>query len=135
MLENDVSAYLSQIDSKRRREEVPILDGLFQRATGFAPQVWSGGMIGYGRYDFTYKSGRKGFCFATGFAPRPGTLSVYIMPGFARFQSVLQRLGKYGLSASCLEIEGMADVNPLVLEELIAAGVKELSAHWPVSAT
>ena len=134
-LEIEFSTFMAQIEPVERREEAPKLDAMFRKATGFAPRVWSGGMIGYGRYEYTYKSGRSGSWFATGFAPRKSKLSIYIMPGYANFQTILERLGKHTIGKSCLYANKLADLDMTVLEELIQAGLQDLQSRWPVSAT
>ena len=115
-----------------RRDEARRLDTLFRAATGFQPQVWTGGIVGYGAYDYTYASGRSGTWMATGFAPRKAKISVYIMPGYADFGPILDRLGPHSKGKSCLYITRLARVDEAVLTELVAAGLKDLSEHWPV---
>ena len=115
-----------------RQDEARRLDALFRDATGFVPQVWTGGIVGYGAYDYTYASGRTGSWLATGFAPRKAKLSVYIMPGYADFGPILARLGKHSKGKSCLYINKLEDVDLEVLGELIAAGLRDLETHWPV---
>lgn len=117
-----------------RRDETRRLDALFRDATGFAPQVWTGGIVGYGAYDYTYASGRNGTWMATGFAPRKARISVYIMPGYADFGPILARLGPHSTGKSCLYITRLARVDQNVLGELIRAGLTDLGRHWPVRA-
>lgn len=117
-----------------RRDETRRLDALFRDATGFAPQVWTGGIVGYGAYDYTYSSGRTGTWMATGFAPRKARISVYIMPGYADFGPILARLGPHSMGKSCLYITRLARVDQNVLGELIRAGLTDLGRHWPVRA-
>ena len=127
-----LSEWLDTVQPDRRREETRALDQLFRKVTGFAPQLWSGGMVGYGRYDYTYESGRSGTFMATGFAPRKAKLSIYILPGYADFGPILERLGKHKKGKSCLYINKLEDVDMDVLGELIVAGLKDLGTHWLV---
>ncbi len=128
----DFETWAAQVEPERRRQEVPKLDAIFRAATGFAPVMWTGGIVGYGRYDYMYASGHGGTYFATGFAPRKARLSVYIMPGYADFGAILARLGKHSLGKSCLYFNKLADVDEAVLGELIEAGLEDLRTHWPV---
>ncbi|WP_375254448.1 DUF1801 domain-containing protein [Yoonia sp.] len=64
---------------------------------------------------------------ATGFSPRKTNLSVYIMPGYADFTGVLGRLGKHRIGKSCLYINKLADIDIVVLSELIRAGLRDIS--------
>lgn len=90
-------------------------------------------MIGYGRYDYEYKSGHSGSFFATGFAPRKAKLSIYIMPGYQDYGFILDRLGKHALGKSCLYINKLADVDTDVLKELVRAGLDDLGKMYPVT--
>lgn len=127
-----VEAFLAAVEPARRRDEGLRLDALFRRVTGFRPVMWGPSMVGYGRYDYRYESGREGSFLATGFSPRKAKLSVYIMPGYADFGDILSRLGKHSLGKSCLYINKLEDVDEDVLAELIEAGLADLARRWTV---
>lgn len=131
----EVATFLAAVTPERRHEEASVLDSLFREVTGWAPRLWSGGMLGYGTYDYTYASGRSGTFFATGFAPRKARLSVYIMPGYADFSTILADLGKHKTGKSCLYINKLEDVDTEVLKRLVRAGLDDLASRWPVTAT
>ena len=131
----DVAAYLDALRPERRRQDARRLDALFREATGWAPQMWGDSILGYGRYRYTYASGRSGDWLATGFAPRKAALSVYIMPGYAEFGDLLARLGKHKRGKSCLSIVSLADIDDTALTDLIRAGLADLAARWPVQPT
>ena len=90
-------------------------------------------MIGYGQYHYRYDSGREGDFLATGFSPRRANLSIYILPGYADFGSILDRLGKHRTGKSCLYVNKLADIDPVVLEELIRAGLEDLGRRWQIT--
>lgn len=129
---DDAEAYIAGLDSPQRREDARVLDGLFRRATGFQPRLWSGKMVGYGRYDYTYESGHSGSWFATGFAVPDRQVTVYIMPGYSGFPDQMARIGKVRHGKSCLYITRLADIDLAVLEELVRAGVADLGTRWTV---
>lgn len=135
MTDADVGAFLDAVEPPRRLADAKALDLVFRRATGFLPRMWGDSMVGYGRYDYTYKSGRSGSFLATGFAPRKSALSIYIMPGYANFDSILLRLGKHKTGRSCLYVNKLADIDTEVLAQLIRAGLTDLNGHWPVLPT
>ncbi|WP_068115505.1 DUF1801 domain-containing protein [Tropicimonas marinistellae] len=130
----DVSAeaYVAAVEPASRRADATELLSLFQRVTGFRPVMWGPSIIGFGRYDYRYESGRTGSSLATGFAPRKANLVIYIMPGYADFEPLLARLGKHRKGRSCLYINKLADIDTGVLEELILAGLADLGKKWPV---
>jgi hypothetical protein len=129
---DDAEAYIASLPNPQRRDEAQVLDALFRRATGFAPRLWSGKMIGYGRYDYTYDSGHSGSWFATGFAVPDRQVTVYILPGYTSFPDLMARLGKVKHGKSCLYIPRLADVDLGVLEDLVRAGLADLGTRWPI---
>ena len=131
----DATAFLSAVEPDRRHREAQKLDALFREVTGWAPRLWSGGMLGYGTYDYTYASGRSGTFLATGFAPRKAKLSIYILPGYTDFSTILADLGKHTTGKSCLYINKLEDVDLEVLGRLIRAGLDDLGTRWPVRGT
>lgn len=127
-----VSSFLDGVDHKTRRADADRLLHLFGEVTGWEPVMWGPSIIGFGRYDYVYESGRSGTMCATGFSPRKANLSLYIMPGYADFGDLLGRLGKHKTGAACLYINKLADVDEGVLAELIRAGLDDLKGKYPV---
>ena len=128
----DVGAFLEAVTPVSKAADARALDQLFRDVTGFQPVMWGPSIIGYGRYHYRYQSGREGDFLATGFSPRKAALSIYIMPGYSDFASILARLGKHKTGKSCLYVNKLADIDTAVLAELISAGLADLGTHWPV---
>jgi len=127
-----VAAFLATVEHPTRRADALRLDEIFRELTGWSPRMWGPSIIGYGSYHYRYDSGREGDAIATGFSPRKANLVVYIMPGYADFGALLDRLGKHKLGKSCLYINKLADIDEEVLKELIRAGLDELGQKYPV---
>ena len=127
-----VADFIATVDHPVRRADAEPLDAMFRRVTGWAPKMWGPSLIGYGKYDYTYDSGRTGEMLATGFSPRKANLVLYIMPGYAEYAPMLDRLGKHKLGKSCLYINKLADVDMDVVEEIVRAGLDDLAKRWPV---
>ena len=127
-----VADFLAAVEPARKRDDALALDRLFRRVTGWQPRLWGPSIIGYGAYHYVYDSGREGDFLATGFSPRKANLVVYILPGYADFGALLDRLGKHRLGKSCLYINKLSDIDESVLEELIRAGLDDLATRWPV---
>jgi hypothetical protein len=130
-----IDDFVASVSPPERQAEVLRLVQIFTQVTGYAPQVHSHGMVGFGTYAYTYDSGHSGTSFATGFAPRKADLSIYILPGYTNFAPILQRLGKHKLGKSCLYLKRLSDADEGVLAELIAAGLADLKTRWPVTPT
>lgn len=133
--ESDADALLKAVVPERRRQDAVALDALFQDVTGWRPVVWPSGILGHGRYDYRYDSGRTGTSLATGFAPRKANMVLYIMPGYADFEDILARLGPHRKGKACLYLGALSKVELAALRGLIRAGLADLSARWPVTPT
>ncbi|MEJ6397496.1 DUF1801 domain-containing protein [Yoonia sp. 208BN28-4] len=127
-----VTDFIASIDHPVRRADAETLHQLFRDETGWTPRMWGPTIIGYGEYHYTYDTGREGDFLATGFSPRKANQSIYVMPGYANFQPILDRLGKHKMGKSCLYVNKLADIDLDVLRELIRAGLTDLAAKYPV---
>jgi hypothetical protein len=122
-----VEAFLNTIaDERKRRDAFAILD-LMKKATKAEPKMWGSNIVGFGSYHFKYASGREGDWFVTGFSPRKGNLTLYIMPGFDRYGELLKRLGKHTTGKSCLYIKTLDDVDLPTLRELVKQSVRHMA--------
>jgi hypothetical protein len=127
----DLPAYLARIPLARV-DEAQVLLALFAQATGHAPRLWGGRMVGFGRYDYTYDSGHSGQALATGFALGRAEISLYVMPGFADYAPLLAGLGPHRLGKSCLYLRHLRESDRPILHHLIRAGLKDLAQRWPI---
>ncbi len=128
----DLAAFLAGVVPTERQSDATRLTAIFADVTGFAPRLWGGAMIGFGRYAYQYDSGRSGEYFATGFAPRKAELVLYIMPGFADQAPILADLGTHRVGKSCLYLKRLDGVNEVALRRLIRAGLDDLATRWPI---
>jgi hypothetical protein len=119
-----VTAFINDVDDKQRRADVKKVAAMMRRATGKKAAMWGSSIVGYGQYHYKYASGREGDFILTGFSPRKQALTVYIIPGFKRFDALMKKLGKYKTGRSCLYLKNLSDVNEKVLEQLIDRSVK-----------
>ncbi len=85
--------------------------------TGNRAKMWGDSIVGFGKYHYKYKSGCEGDWFITGFSPCKQNLTVYIMPGFSKYQSLLKKLGKHKTSVSCLYLKSLTDIDQTVLKK------------------
>ena len=124
--ENDgnVIEFLQSVENEQRRKDSFAVLEIMKEITGVEPKMWGTAIIGFDTYHYKYKSGREGDFMMVGFSPRKQSLTLYIMPGFERFDELMQQLGKYTTGKSCLYIKKLKDVDEVVLRELIAGSVK-----------
>lgn len=113
-----VKDFLDAVEQDKKRIDSYELLSIMERITGEKPVMWGTSIVGFGSYHYKYESGREGDMPKIGFSPRKQNLTMYIMPGFARYEDLLSKLGKYKTGKSCLYIKKMEDVDREVLEEL-----------------
>ena len=122
-----VAKFLRQIESENRRNDSVSLLKIFEAATGLKAKLWSTNIVGFGMYHYkSERSAQAGDWFLTGFAARKQNLTIYIMPGFKDYGDLLQKLGKYKTSVSCLYSKQLSDIDTQVLTEIIKRSVIEM---------
>ena len=128
-----VEAFLAGVENETRRRDSQVLLDLFGEITQERPRMWGTSLIGYGQYHYRYDSGREGDFFRLGFSPRKNAMTVYIMPGFDQYESLLNRLGKHKTGKSCLYINKLADVDLDVLRHLAEASFEHMARQYPAT--
>ena len=125
-----VTAFINSIDDTQRRADVKKVAAMMRKATGRRATMWGAAIVGYGQYHYQYASGREGDFFLTGYSPRKQALTVYIIPGFKPFESLLKKLGKHKTGKSCLYLRRLSDVDETILERLITESVKHMRKKY-----
>jgi len=114
-----VADFLDAVRNDQKRADSHVLLELMKKITGEPPVMWGASIVGFGQYHYKYDSGREGKMLLTGFSPRKQNLTLYIMAGFSRYESLLNKLGKHSTGKSCLYIKKLADINMDVLNYII----------------
>ena len=118
-----VSEFLERVaDPERKKASYAVLE-LMRKATGAEPRMWGESIIGFGDGHLKYESGRELDWFQVGFSPRKQNLALYSLGGFAGYEELLGRLGKFKTGKGCVYINRIEDVDVPVLEELIVRSV------------
>ena len=125
-----VAGFLAAIDDPQKRADARKVAAMMRRATGKRAKMWGSSIVGYGSYHYKYASGREGDFMLTGYSPRKSALTVYIMPGFSPFKSLMSKLGRYKTGKSCLYIKRLSDVDESALEKLIDESVKHMRKKY-----
>ena len=129
----NVNTFIASVENETRRADAKILVKVFQKATGWKPQMLGPSIIGFGLYHYTYETGHSGASCVVGFSPRKSHLVIYAFdfPGKA---DLLERLGKHkGGLQQCLYINKLADVDLDVLTAIIKGGIAQAKSLWPVT--
>ncbi|WP_028708891.1 DUF1801 domain-containing protein [Propionicicella superfundia] len=123
----DVAAFLDRVVPAVRRRDAETLVALMRRATGREPTLW-GTIVGFGSYHYEYASGRRGDASAAGFAPRKAATVVYLVDGVGAHAKALARLGPHRTGVGCLYITDLERIDLDVLEEIVSASYRTLTA-------
>ena len=125
-----VDDYIASRANEEQRADCKRLMALFKRVTKESPRMWGPTIVGYGRYSYTYDSGRTGEMCRTGFAIRGKDLVVYLIAEGAEQEALRSRLGKHKMCKSCLYFKKLADVDMEVLERLVVDSLAQLKARY-----
>ena len=121
--EAGVEGYFAAIADPARRADCEALSALIGKVTKAPARMWGTAIVGFGSYHYVYDSGREGDSCVVGFSSRKSDISVYLK-GLAEGQeALLAKLGKHKADGGCLHIKQMSDVDPKVLEKLVANAV------------
>ncbi len=127
------AAYIKTL-SAPEQQQAKTLVNFFKDATGMKPVMW-GNIFGFGSYHYKYESGREGDFLATGFAIRKSGPTIYIMPGYGDYSSLLKNIGPHKFGKSCLYVKNLEEIDLKVLQKLIKAGLKDLNKKYPVQSS
>ena len=87
--------------------------------------MWVPSIIGLGKHEYEYESGRNGEICKIGFALRAGSLA-FSLGNFPERPALLKRLGKHKLgNGGCLYINKLEDVDLEVLEVIIGKAFRQ----------
>jgi len=126
-----VKAYVDNVSDENMRKDSKLLLALFKKITGEKPAMWGESIIGYGSYHYkSERSAQEGDWPLTGFAPRKQALSIYIMSGYQDQAILLEKLGKYKSSVSCLYIKKLSDIKIDVLEKIIKKSYLKMKKNY-----
>ena len=117
--QTSVDDFIAAIDRPVRRADAGVLREMMERITGAPATMWGPTIIGFGTYHYLYASGHGGDMCRVGFSPRAANLVLYV-GGFSGYDELLARLGKHKRSKACLYVNKLADVDPIVLEAIVA---------------
>jgi hypothetical protein len=136
--EVSVDEFLDAVPDPQRREDGKKVRAMMERVSGKPARMWGPTIIGFGQYHYEYESGHKGDMARIGFAPRAKELVFYIIPdivpGFGRYQALMDRLGKHKTGKCCLYVKRLSDVDEDVLEQIVAASLDHMREKYPEGA-
>jgi hypothetical protein len=132
---DSVTRFLEKVTPKARREDGFFLQRLLEEITGEPAKMWGPSIVGFGKYRYTYESGRSGEWMRLGFSPRKTNLSLYILPEIEPFAPLLAQLGPHRTGVSCLYLKRLSEVDQSVLRKLLECAWKENLKRYPKNAS
>ena len=122
-----VEDFIAAVADPSRRADCYALLRLMECATGEKACLWGSAIVGFGSYRYALANGSTGESPVVGFSPRKNDLTVYIVPGFDRYQALLARLGKHKTGKVCLYLKRLADVDAALLQQLVESSVAAMA--------
>lgn len=119
---NDASVedFINSVNDEAKKADAFKLLEIYSAITKEKPKMWGASIIGFGQYHYkSERSSQEGDWPLTGFSPRKQNLTLYVMPGFADYGELLDKLGKHKTSVGCLYINKLSDVDLDVLKRLV----------------
>ncbi len=123
--------FLNEVENEQKKKDAFELLALMKDITKEDPILWGPTLVGFGTYHYKYESGREGDFFVAGFSPRKTALTIYIMSGFKKHDSLMGKLGKYKNGKSCLYVKKLDDIDRNVLRELIVESIAYVRKKYP----
>jgi hypothetical protein len=125
-----VDDYLASRASEQQHADCRKLMALLGKATLQSPKMWGPSIVGYGRYRYTYESGRTGEAPVTGFAIRGREIVIYLLAEGKAQSPLLSKLGKHRIGKVCLYFKQLSDLDCSVLEKLVTNSVADVKRRY-----
>jgi hypothetical protein len=125
-----VSKFIDTVEDEQKRDDANTILKLMQKITKEEPKMWGSAIVGFGKYTYKYASGQQGDWPLVGFSPRKQNLTLYIMPGFEKYDDLMEKLGKYKTGKSCLYIKSLQDIDMKILQSIITQSVDYMKEKY-----
>jgi len=117
--DSPVDAFLAKLTKPEVKADCEALIAMMSRLTKCPPMMWGASIIGFGKHELKYETGRTLDWFVMGFSPRSTSLVLYTNYDLAKASAALQKLGPHKTGKSCHYIKRLADVDVKMLERLL----------------
>lgn len=122
-----VDRFIERVEPARRRADAAVLVDLIEAVSG-QPARLHGTIIGAGRYEYHYESGRRGSGPAVAFAPRRTATVIYLNDGIAAHAEPLAGLGPHTTGVGCLYLKDVSAVDREALRGILERSYATLTA-------
>lgn len=123
----DVAGLIARSAPAIRRRDAETLTALMQEISGREPMTW-GTIIGFGRAEYRYPTGRTGEMGLLSFAPRKAATTIYLVDGADAYADELVALGPHTTGVGCLYIPDLEQVDLEVLRGILTRSLAWVEA-------
>ena len=110
---------INTIEHVRRNHDSRTLMAMMEKVTGKEAVVWGDSTIGFGYYEYQYKTGRKGNWPILSFTPSTQSISIQVMTGYEGYQALIDKIGRVKFSGNILILHKFSDIKLPALEALL----------------
>ena len=129
----DVGEFIeTYVDNEQKKVDSYKLIELMTEWSGYEPKMWGPTIIGFGNYHYKYASGHEGDAPMIGFSPRKPEFTLYVCSPTGDSKRLLESLGKFKMSKSCIYIKKLSDISIPTLERLCKASIAHTKKHYEV---
>lgn len=125
----NVAEAIAHVTPAARRRDAEALLALFAEVAGREPEMWTGGIIGFGACHYRYPTGTEGDSPILGFAPRKRASTVYLLDGVDAHTEQLTMLGEHSTGVGCLYLPDLAKLDVEVLRSILASSFEHVQAE------
>lgn len=116
--------YIASLSQPRKDQIQQIHDFIIKHAPSLTPYVQSAAtpLLGYGRYRYTYASGKTGDWCVVGLANQKNYISLYfcqVIDGSYLAERYQEQLPKADIGKSCVRFKKFEDIDWTVLQKML----------------
>ncbi|HKD79085.1 MAG TPA: DUF1801 domain-containing protein [Candidatus Angelobacter sp.] len=119
-----VADFIDAIADAQVRDDCRTIVKIMQAATKAQPEMWGSAIVGFGRRQQVYASGKTAEWMVIGFSPRKQNTTLYL-GGLEKNGDLMAHLGTHSCGKGCLYIKRLSDIRLPVLKKLVQASVRQ----------
>jgi len=117
---------INSIDHVRRKHDSITLLNMMKKVSGKDAVVWGDSAIGFGYYEYLYKTGRKGKWPLISFTPSIQNISIQVMTGYEEYIALIEKVGRVKFNGNTLILHKFSDISLPALEALLKKAVYDI---------
>lgn len=117
---------INSINHARRKHDSLTLLKMMEKVSGKDAVVWGESTIGFGYYDYIYKTGRKGKWPLISFTPSIQSITIQVMTGYDDYSELIGKIGRVKFTGNALILHKFSDIKLPALEALLKKAVYDI---------